>query len=81
MRNMTPDEKLGLNFSNVGRTNLHDWIEIILESYISKQAIEDEMPLDKIKENIYTQLHDRFFCMVPKLLHKFLLNKGVGDIV
>jgi hypothetical protein len=49
MHNLTTDEKLGLKLSNGGRTNLHDWLEIIIEDYISEQAIEDRMSLDKIK--------------------------------
>jgi hypothetical protein len=81
MRNLTPDEKLGLKLMNGGRMNLHDWLERIIEDYISEQAIEDRMSLDKIKEKFYTELHDGFFCTVPTLLHKFLLDKGVSDIV
>ena len=61
--------------------NLHDWLERIIEDYISEQAIEDWTSLEKIKENFYTKLHDGFLCTVPTLLHKFLLDKGVNDIV
>jgi hypothetical protein len=60
---------------------LHDCLERIIECYILEQSIEDQTILDKIKETFYTKLHDGFFCTVPTLLHKFLLDKGVGDIV
>jgi hypothetical protein len=41
MRNLTVNEKLGLNLSNGGRMNLHDWLERIIKDYILEQAIED----------------------------------------
>lgn len=27
------------------------------------------------------ELHDEFLCTIPRLLHKFLLHKGVGNFV
>ena len=81
MCNLTPDKKLGLKLTNRGRTNLHDWIERINDDYILEQAIEDQTSLDKIKEKLYTELHDEFFFMVLTLIHKFPLDKGVSDIV
>jgi len=27
------------------------------------------------------ELHEIFLCTIPRMIHKFLLNKGVGDIV
>jgi hypothetical protein len=81
MHNLTLDEKLGLNLTNRGRTNMNDWLERIIEDCISEQAIEDQTSLNKIKEKSYTKLHNNFFCTVLKLLHKFLLEKGVGDII
>jgi hypothetical protein len=49
MRNLKPNENLGLKLTNGGRRNLHDWLERIIEDYISEQAIEDQMSLNKIK--------------------------------
>jgi hypothetical protein len=66
---------------NGGRMNLHDSLKRIIEYYISEQSIEYQMSLDKIKDKFYTELHDRFFYTLPTLLHKFLLNKGFGDII
>jgi hypothetical protein len=60
---------------------LHDWFERVVEDYISEQAVEDRTSLDRIKEKIYTELHDGFLCTISTLLHKFLLDKGVSDIV
>jgi len=67
--------------TNRGRTNLYDWLKIIIKDYILEQTIEDWTSLDKIKEKFYTKLHDVFFYIVPTLLHKLLLNKGVSDII
>ena len=41
MRNLTPDEKLGIKLTKGGRMNLQDWIAIIIKYYILEQAIED----------------------------------------
>jgi hypothetical protein len=81
MRNLTADEKLGLKLTNRGRINLHDWFERVVEDYISEQVVEDRTSLDRIKENFYTDLHKGFLCTIPTILRKFLLDKGVGDIV
>ena len=81
MRKLTLDEELGLKLTNRGRTNLHDWLERIIEDYILEQAIEDWTSLDKIKETFYTKLHDGFFYTVPTFLLEFLLEKGFNDII
>jgi hypothetical protein len=81
MCKLTPDEKLTLKLTNGGRMNLHEWVERIVEDYITEQAIEDRTSLDTIKDKFYTELHDGFLCTIPRLLHKFLLDKGIGDIV
>jgi hypothetical protein len=61
--------------------NLHEWVERIAKDYITEQAIEDQTSLDTIKDKFYMELHDVFLCTIPRLLHKFFLDKGVGDIV
>jgi hypothetical protein len=81
MQKLTPDEKLTLKLTNGGWMNLHEWVEIIAEDYITEQDIEDQTSLDTVKDKFYTKLHDRFLCTIPRLLHKFLLDKGVSDIV
>ena len=60
---------------------MYDWLKIIIKDYILEQTIEDWTSLDKIKEKFYTELLDRFFYTILTLLHKFLLNKGVDDII
>jgi hypothetical protein len=60
---------------------LHEWVERIVEDYITDQAIEDQTSLDTVKEKFYTDLHEGFLCTIPRLLHKFMLDKGVSDIV
>ena len=63
MCNLTLDDKLGLKLMNRGRKNMNDWLERIIEYYISEQAIEDQTSLDKLKENFYIELHDVFFAL------------------
>jgi hypothetical protein len=75
MFNLTADEKLGLNLTNKGKTNLHDYFKTVVEDYISEQAFEDRTSLDRIKEKFYTELHEGFLFIVPTLLNKFLLDK------
>jgi hypothetical protein len=61
--------------------NFHDWFVRFLEDNISEQAVEDRTSLDRIKYKFYTELHEGFLCIVSTLLHIFLLDKGVSDIV
>jgi hypothetical protein len=81
MHKLTPDEKLMHKIINGGRTNLNEWFEKIMHDYIEEQAIEDRESVKTIKNKFYIELHDGFLCIVPSLLHKFLLDKGVRDIV
>jgi hypothetical protein len=61
--------------------NLHKWVERIVKDYITYRAIEDRTSLNTVKEKFYIDLHEGFVCIVPRLLHKFMLDKGVGNIV
>jgi hypothetical protein len=81
MHKLTPDEELMQKIINGGRTNLNEWFERIIHDYIEEQAIEDRESVETIKNKFYTDLHDGFLCTIPSLLHKFLLDKGVRDIV
>jgi hypothetical protein len=75
------DEKLTLKITNKSGTNLHECVERIIQDYITEQTIEDRTSLDTIKDKFYMELHDRFLCTIPKLLHNFLPDKGIGNIV
>jgi hypothetical protein len=81
MRRLIPDENLMQKIINGGRTNLNEWFENIVQDYIKEQSIKYRESVKTIKNKLYTELHDEFLCIVPSLLHKFLLEKGVEDIV
>jgi hypothetical protein len=66
---------------NIGRKNLNEWFERIMQDYMEEKGIEDRDSVQTIKNKFYTELHDEFLCTIPSLLHKFLLDKGVSDIV
>lgn len=53
MCKLTPDEKLTLKLTNEGRMNLHEWVERIVEDYITEQAIENRISLDTIKDILH----------------------------
>jgi len=44
-------------------------------------VIEDRELVETIKNFFYMKLHDGFFFTVSSLLHNFLLDKGVEDII
>jgi hypothetical protein len=52
-----------------------------MKDYIEEKEIEDRESVQTIKNKFYTKLHDDFLCTIPSLLHKFILDKGVGDII
>lgn len=81
MRRPTFDEQLMHKIINGVRTNLNKWVERIVEDYIEDQAVEYRESVQTIKNKFYMELHDGFLCTVRSLLHKFLLDKGIGDIV
>ena len=60
---------------------MHKWFERVDKDNISEQVVNDRTYLDKIKEKFYTELHEVFLCIASTLLHIFLLDKGVDDIV
>jgi hypothetical protein len=60
---------------------LNKSIERIAEEYLQGKEIEDKTSIDTVKEKLYTDLHDSFFCTIPSPLHKLFLGKGVSHIV
>jgi hypothetical protein len=69
-----------LKITNGVRTNLHEWVEIITLDYIEEQVIEEKTSVDIVKDKFYSYLHEIFLCIAPSILHKFLLERGVGHI-
>lgn len=75
------DARMLLKFSNSSRTNLYEWLESILEDYCEEQALEDCTSIEHIKARFYIDLDDGFLYVIPTLLHKFLIEKGIGHII
>ena len=77
-----PEEAKLLNkFINGGRTNLTEWVESICKEFCEDEATETYSSLQSIESHFFFDLHDSFFCLLPVLLHKFLITKGVSHIV
>jgi hypothetical protein len=70
-----------LKITNGGQKNLNEWFKRIIQDYIEEQAIEGKPLVEAIKDEFYIDLHDSFLCTIPSLLPKFMLDKGVRDIV
>ena len=58
-----------------------EWFEKIANDFYEGQAVEDRTSVETVKEKLYTELTEQFFCSLPTLLFKFLIEKGVGHIV
>ena len=75
------EEKLLRKLIKGGRTNLSEWVEGICQEFCEDKATKFYPSVQNIERQFYSDLHDNFFCMLPVLLHKFLIEKGVGHIV
>jgi hypothetical protein len=64
---------------NGRKSNLYEWFEKIINDFYEEQAIEEQTSFDEIKSRFYDDFHKIFFCIVPTLLFKFLIDKGVGS--
>ena len=64
-----------------GRTKSLEWFEKIADNFCEEQAVEDRTSVETVKEKFYTDLTEQFLCSLPTLMFKFLIKKGVGDIV
>ena len=58
-----------------------EWFEKIGDDFCEEQAVEDRTSMETVKEKFYTELTKQFLCSLPTLLFKFLIEKGVGQIV
>jgi hypothetical protein len=77
-----PEEaKLLSKLINGGRTNLTEWVESLCKEFCEDEATETYSSLQSIESQFFSDLHDNFFCLLPVLLHKFLIEKGVAHIV
>ena len=77
-----PEEAKLLNkLINGGRTNLTEWVESICKEFCEDEATETYSSIQNIKRQFFSDLHDSFFYLLPVLLQKFLIDKGVGHIV
>ena len=77
-----PEEaKLLRKLVNGGRTNLTEWVESICKEFCEDEATETYSSLQSIESQFFSDLHDNFLYLLPVLLHRFLINKGMGHIV
>ena len=57
------------------------WFEKITNEFCEEQAVEERTSVETIKKKFYIDLTKQYFCSLPTLLFKFLIEKGVGHIV
>ena len=77
-----PEEaKLLSKLVNGGPTNLSEWVETICQEFCEDEAVETSSSLQSIENQFFSDLHDSFFCLLPVLIHKFLIEKGAAHIV
>ena len=60
---------------------MSEWFEKIANEFCKEKVVEDRTSVETVKEKFYTDLAEQFLCSLPKLLFKFLIEKGVGHIV
>ena len=77
----TKDQELLEKLIRGGRTNLSEWFEKITDEFCEEQSIEERTSVETIQKKFYTDLTEQFLCSLLTLLFKFLIEKGVGDIV
>ena len=83
MRKPTDPEEAKLQsiLINGGQTNLLEWVETICQEFCEDEATETSSSLQSIQSQFFSDLHDSFFCLLPVLIHKFLIEKGAAHIV
>ena len=74
----TKDQELLEKLIRGGQTNLSKWFEKITDEFCEEKAIEERTSVETVQKKFYTDLTEQFRC---SLLFKFLIEKGVGDIV
>ena len=58
-----------------------EWFENIADEFCEEQVVEERTSVEIIKKKLYIDLTEQFLCSLLTLLFKFLIEKGVGDIV
>lgn len=74
----TTDARLMSKIINGGRTNLHEWVKQILKYYYEEQVVEGDTSINKTNAQLYANFHEGFVCIIPPILHNFLVDKGIG---
>ena len=77
----TKDQELLKKLIRGVRTNLSEWFEKIADAFCQEQAIEKRASVENIEKRFYTDFTEQFLCYLPTLLFKFLIDRGVGNIV
>ena len=57
------------------------WFEKMADDFYEEQAVEDRTSVETVKEKFYIDYIEQFFCSLPTLLFKFLIENGAGHIV
>ena len=60
---------------------MSEWVENIVDNFCEEQAIDERALYDNIKDHFHDDFHESFFCTIPTLLFKFLIDKSVDHIV
>ena len=83
MRKPTDPEEARLlsKLVNGGRTNISEWVESICHDFCEDEAIQTSSSLQSIQNQFFSELHDNFFCILPVLIHKLLIEKDAAHIV
>ena len=69
------------NLCNDGWTNLTEWDEKIVNELCEQQEIEAITSFDDVTKFFHDDLHESFLSTISTLLFKFLIDKGVANIV
>ena len=77
----TKDKKLLHKPTRGGQTNLLEWFQRIVNKFCEEPIVEERVSVENIQEGFYNDFTEQFLCLLPTLLFKFLIDRGVGHIV
>ena len=60
---------------------MSEWFEKIANKFCEECVIEERVSLKSIEKRFYNDFTDGFLFSLLTMLFKFLINKGVGNIV
>ena len=57
------------------------WFVKIAYEYIEDKGVEERVLVESIEKIFYIDFSEKFLCLLPTLLFKFIIDRGVGHIV